>query len=460
MAVDQTVVMHTNGVADNLFVIPLESRDRYILYAPLRHTAVIVNSAAINLLAGSENHIDQFDNSDSDEFIEFMKSLELYDAVDKELPDVQYSGDPKPSHVTLFLTTACNLRCSYCYASAGETAVENMSIDTARSGIDQVIKNALETQQAEITIAYHGGGEPGVNWRVLKQSYEYAQQLCHQNRLSMRAGMASNGVFRQHQIDWIIQHISGCSISFDGQPATQDLLRPLVNGKGSSKRVEETFRYFDQHDYAYAIRMTVTADHIASLPDSIEYIVTRFNPQQIQVEPAYQMGRWRDAPSAETDQFIACYREASLIAQNHGHRLNFSAARAGIATQHFCGISRDNFSLTPGGSVSACFETFSEQSELADHFIYGEKERDGGFSFDLGKLQQLRNHTGNNSKFCEACFARWSCAGDCHHKNRLLYGDKPFAGTDRCHIIRELTRDQILENIRSAGGLFWKQGSH
>ncbi len=457
MSVEQAIVMNTKAVVSDLFVIPLESRDRYILYAPLRHTAVILNGAAINLLAELHNHNEDSVDLISGEFTNFMKNLELYDAADKVLVDKEYFGEPKPNHITLFLTTACNLRCTYCYASAGDTETENMSIDTAKSGIDQAIKNALETQQSGITIAYHGGGEPGVNWRVLRQSYEYAQQACYKNNLSIKAGMASNGVLKQDQISWVIQHINGCSISFDGKPGTQDLLRPMANGKGSCERVEETFRYFDQHDYSYAIRMTVTADHIATLPESIEYIVTRFNPQKIQVEPAYQMGRWRDAPSSETNQFISSYREASLIAKKHGQRINFSATRVGLTTQHFCGISQDNFSLTPGGSVSACFETFSEQSELADHFIYGQQEQDGSFSFDLDKLQQLRSHTGNNSEFCKACFARWSCAGDCHHKNRLLYGDKPFTGTDRCHIIRELTRDQILENIQDAGGLFWKQ---
>jgi hypothetical protein len=35
--------------------------------------------------------------------------------------------------------------------------------------------------------------------------------------------------------------------------------------------------------------------------------------------------------------------------------------------------------------------------------------------------------------------------------------DGEFVGSDRCHITRELTKDQILERIANAGGLFWHE---
>ena len=46
------------------------------------------------------------------------------------------------------------------------------------------------------------------------------------------------------------------------------------------------------------------------LPDSIAYICANFRPQRIQAEPAYQIGRWWDAPSAETAELIAAFRAA------------------------------------------------------------------------------------------------------------------------------------------------------
>ena len=57
--------------------------------------------------------------------------------------------------------------------------------------------------------------------------------------------------------------------------------------------------------------------------------------------------------------------------------------------------------------------------------------------------------------WCAGCFVRWSCGGDCYHKALAIHGDGEFAGTERCAIIRELTKDQILANIAEAGGVFW-----
>jgi uncharacterized protein len=38
-------------------------------------------------------------------------------------------------------------------------------------------------------------------------------------------------------------------------------------------------------------------------------------------------------------------------------------------------------------------------------------------------------------------------------------GGGEFNGSARCHVIRELTKDQILEKIEASGGLFWHEPS-
>lgn len=60
--------------------------------------------------------------------------------------------------------------------------------------------------------------------------------------------------------------------------------------------------------------------------------------------------------------------------------------------------------------------------------------------------------------FCQGCFAKWTCAGDCYHKALTVSGNEEFQGSDRCHITRELTKDQILAKIAASGGLFWHEG--
>ena len=282
---------------------------QYLIYAPLRKAAFVGNTAVVNALADlKEGRLSQDQNLD-ESLLEFLRRLEILDAGDESQPITNFAGDPEPTTVTLFLTTACNLRCTYCYASAGETPATFMTLDIAKRGIDFVAGNAVKKQVPHFDISYHGGGEPTVNWRVMEDSLAYAREKATELGLAVHASTATNGVLSDKQIDWIIANLDGVSLSFDGLPSMHDRHRLNMLGQGSSKQVISTIRRFDEANFRYGLRVTVTADQICSLPDSVEFICSQFNPQRIQVEPAYQLGRWKDAVSAETSQFIMPIRK-------------------------------------------------------------------------------------------------------------------------------------------------------
>jgi uncharacterized protein len=445
----------TPRLSAELFLIPVE--DSYLVYAPLRQAAFLANNRVVNLLADLQEG-ELGTGPDVGDWLEFLRRLEIVDGGEEARPITTHSGTPKPTTVTLFLTTACNLRCKYCYASAGDTPTRVMPPEVARRGIDFVIGNAVELGRPEIEIAYHGGGEPTVNWRTLTESHEYAVERAAAHGLRVRAALATNGVMTDAKIDWVIGHLEGVSLSFDGLPEVHDANRLTILGQGSSEAVVHTIRRFDAADFNYGLRLTVTREHIPKLEASIRYVCANFRPQRIQVEPAYQLGRWRDAPSAETADFIAAFRAAQATACLFGQEIQFSGARVGTLSNHFCGITQDSFCLTADGNVSACYETFLEENEWAKTFFYGSYEpAQQTYRFNLPVLDHLRQQTVEHRDFCQGCFAKWSCGGDCYHKALTVNGDGEFAGSDRCHIIRELTKDQILAKIAAAGGLFWHE---
>lgn len=131
------------------------------------------------------------------------------------------------------------------------------------------------------------------------------------------------------------------------------------------------------------------------------------------------------------------------VAARQGHSLSFSGARLGLLTNHFCGVSQDSFSLTADGNVSACYEVFLETLPRAERF-YGRFDADEQqFRFELPVLNKVpRRQTVDQHPFCDGCFAKWSCGGDCYHKAMAVNGTPEFKGTDRCHLIRELTQDR------------------
>ncbi|UNZ18464.1 radical SAM protein [Streptomyces sp. 891-h] len=440
-----------NGTPD-VFAIPLED-EAYLVYAPLHGVAFAATKGLVAALPGVLAGAGGSEGGE-DSVAAFAREAGLLRTPPS--PVTRRKGDPAPTEVTLFLTTACNLRCTYCYASAGDAPATYMSMEVAKQGIDFVIDNAKRLRAPYVGVNYHGGGEPSVHWNLMTESLAYAHERA--DGLDVIAASAGNGVFTDRQIDWMIANLNGgMSLSFDGLPEAHDKHRPTVRGTGSSDRVMHTMRRFTDADYPYAVRLTVTAEQIPLLPDSIEFILSRFTPQRVQVEPAYQLGRHEGKPDAETEDFIAAYREAQARAARFGHELVYSAARVGTLTNHFCGITQDNFCLTPSGNVSACFEAFSEDNEFADVFFYG-SSGPNGYTFDMDALGRLRELGVEQRAFCDGCFAKWNCAGDCYHKSLSANGRGEFVGSQRCHITRELVKDQLLTRIAGSGGLLWRDG--
>lgn len=446
------------SLSAEIFSIPLD-KCRYLLYAPLRRAAFIGNARMVNFLADLQAGIYAVEADPDGAFVEFLRGIEILDADTEEtLPITVFTAAPQPTVLSLFLTTACNLRCTYCYASAGDSAKKAMSFDVAKSGIDFVVANAVKRQTGQFQIAYHGGGEPSLNWRVMVQSLTYAQDKAAKLGLEISAGTATNGVLNNKQIDWIIANLQGVNLSCDGLPTVHDLHRRKINGTGSSEHVMHTMQRLDEADFRYGIRMTVTTEATAQLPASVEFLCQQFNPERIQIEPMYQLGRGRDSNAAENAAFVAAYRTASVCAKRYGQEILYSGARLDTLTNHFCALSQDNFCLSPNGNVSACYEAYAEDIDTEKLFFYGTPNPNGdGFIFDLAKLDHLRRQAVQHRPYCHNCFAKWHCAGDCYYKAVATHGLGEFSGTARCQITRELIQDQILERIVQAGGVFWRE---
>jgi len=444
-------------ISTDVFVIPL--LNRFLVYAPLRRAAFITNAAAVNLLNRLRQDEIQPANEGEAIFLRLCREIRLI-GEDGDLPISTFEWDVfKPTEVTLFLTTRCNLRCVYCYASAGEQPLAEMSLETAKRGIDFVCRNALGCGKREFGVGYHGGGEPTTHWDVLTESFAYAQQLARENGLDVYGSMATNGVLSPEKQQWIIQNFRGVNLSVDGLPEVQDAQRPTPSGKPSSEAVLQTFRAFDAASFPYGIRITVTASSVERLPQSVAYLLEHAHPKHIQVEPVYVLGRGRaNGFAVDPLAFVEAFREGKKLAAQSGVDFCYSAARVDVLTNRFCTSCGEGFSLTPQGLVSSCYEVPDSSFEFGDQFVFGQfDERESRYLFDEEKLVRLRAHTVETIPWCRDCFCKWHCGGDCLYKSRHAMVDGEFAGDPRCEITRALTLDQIVEKIGKSGGTVWAE---
>jgi len=434
--------------ATELFVLPLNESE-YLVYAPLRGAALIANAALVRFLqmpdAGERT------GEISAEVLAWLRGTGIVGGAAERAPVLQLTGPPRPRVATLLLTSACNLRCAYCYAASGDAPATFMAPETARRAIDFVAANAAEAGALSFEVNYHGAGEPTQHWARLQESHLYARGVAQAKGLRLRSSLTTNGVLSDAQRAWIAAHLDAATVSFDGLPEVQDANRRLASGGGSSASVLTTLRAFDRAGFRYSIRMTATAESLVRLPQSVAFICRRFRPHAIQVEPVYRMGRGRDRASAETAAFIEAFRAARRTSGKAARLLRFSGARVGTVTNRFCGVANDNFCVSPKGNISACYEVADELQPWAERFFYGRPAAtESGYDFDERVYTGLRAQTVDRRQYCRGCFAKWHCAGDCFHKS-LDSGATEFAGAGRCEIVRELTKDQILEKIADSG---------
>jgi uncharacterized protein len=442
----------TYNLTTEFFAIPYRG-DTQLLYSPLKQILMLANSEMVDLVASLKDQTFAGVNGHNMDAVQLLLDSGAVNGPPDAPPSHKADDEWKPTEVTLFLTNACNLRCTYCYASGGEYK-GSMDMQVALKAVEFVARNAHELGRTEFGISYHGGGEPTLAWDVLTASAERAKELGRAYGLKAHLGLATNGVFSASKVDWLARNMNGFSISFDGPAWVQDHYRPTVAGSGSAETVEATLRHLDSHGAKYGVRLTVTDESVDHLAEIVAYILKRYSPSTVHLEPLFTHGRARTkglrAPHAKA--FIENFREAQSIAESYGLDLYYSGARTEVTTATFCCVPAGSFNVTPEGQLTACFEVCHPDDALADQFFYGELDKASDtFTVLTKQLKALANHTVRERAECENCFCKWHCAGDCIAKN--LISDqhaRENLKAARCIINQELTRDQLVRKLRES----------
>lgn len=368
-----------------------------------------------------------------------------------------WMGPPVYDTCVLFLTNRCNLRCVYCYAEAGDRPERRMSWPIARAALDRVAAEARLQPARRMTLAFHGGGEPTLNWPVLERAVRHAEDAARREGLHLQVCGAFNGYWSPARLEFIRTHFTELSLSVDGLPELQDRQRPTRGGRPSAGVVERTLRSFDAAGFPYGLRLTVTAEGAGRLHESVAYLCEHFRPHTIQVEPVFAEGRGAALPPAAADPavFIDRFIRSDAIAASAGVRLFYSGARPDSLTARFCLAPLCALVVTPEGSVTTCFEVFGPDHPQSDTFIVGHYDGRGGFEFRPDRLRARLAETVEDAEGCRGCFCRWHCAGDCRARPGRPAGrlEDP---SPRCRLNQELTKYLLLKKIETSGnGWLW-----
>ena len=186
----------------------------------------------------------------------------------------------------LHIAHDCNLACRYCFAEEGEYHGRRalMSFEVGKKALDFLIANSGNRRNLEVDFF---GGEPLMNWNVVKQLVEYGRSQEEPHNKKFRFTLTTNGVLLNDEImEFCNREMANVVLSLDGRKEVNDRMRPTRNGHGSSYDIiVPKFQKFakSREDRDYYVRGTFTRNNLDFSEDVKHYADLGF--EQLSMEP-------------------------------------------------------------------------------------------------------------------------------------------------------------------------------
>ena len=435
----------------DLYTIPISSADKekaFIVFRPLLGLAFVGNQAMANLAQSLALDPSQSLPEEIHTYLEKIGFL----CPDPPAPPPPDSGVFSPTGVALLMTNQCQLRCTYCYAGAGDYSKQNLALETGYAAIDYTYENLKRLHSQKFLVSLHGGGEPTFTWKTLRSLVAYARG----KPIPCEFSITSNGIWSEQQINWIMAYIGHVGISMDGSPQTQDLQRPTVSGKASSRWVMRTLQMLDANHFSYGLRLTAVPP-FERLMDDIRYLCENTQCTQMQVEAAFNTQRGEEGqPELEEGlEFLQVFFAAQRLAEGYGRDLRCAGSDVDKITTLACGSPYNTLVVTPHANIVACFEVVNDSHPLADLLTIG-RITPNGVEIDEDARSRLRKKIDERRASCRDCYCYWTCAGDCLIRSFYPDPDRYLEHGPRCELNRILLREMLLKQIAAGNGL-WKR---
>lgn len=159
----------------------------------------------------------------------------------KNMKDINSSIFKGPGLHIIVLTIRCNHSCLYCQASAKKYNKNyDMDIKTAKKSIDFAFKTLRDDG---LSIEFQGG-EPLMNWEVLKESIIYARKKESETKKPIELGVVTNlSLMDKEKADFLIENDVYICSSLDGNEYIHNNNRIFCKGN-SYKRTIKWLKYF------------------------------------------------------------------------------------------------------------------------------------------------------------------------------------------------------------------------
>lgn len=347
----------------------------------------------------------------------------------------------------LHIAHDCNLACKYCFAEEGEYHGRRalMSFEVGKKALDFLIENSGSRKNLEVDFF---GGEPLMNWEVVKQLVEYGRSKEAEYNKKFRFTLTTNGVLLNDEIlEFINKEMSNVVLSIDGREQVHNRMRPFRNGKGSYDLIVPKFiKTADSRNQTnYYVRGTFTHHNLDFAQDVLHLADLGF--KQISVEPVV-------APPTEDyaikeEDIPRLLEEYDYLAKEmierhkKGEDFNFfhfmidlEGGPCVAKRLSGCGSGTEYLAVTPWGDFYPCHQFVGNEE-----FLLGNVD-DGIVNTSVRDEFKLCNVYAKDK--CRNCFARFYCSGGCAANSYNFHGSILDAYDIGCELQRKRVECAIM----------------
>lgn len=316
----------------------------------------------------------------------------------------------------LHIAHTCNLTCDYCFAKQGNFCGERavMSFEVGKRAIDFLIEHSGSRKNLEVDFF---GGEPLMNFDVVKQIVAYARSVEKEHNKNFRFTLTTNGMLIDDDvIEFANRECHNVVLSLDGRKEVHDFLRKTASGKGSYDIIVPKFQKLveSRGGKGYYMRGTFTHNNPDFVNDILHMLDLGFT--ELSMEPVVCAP---DDPYAltEEDMKIVC-RQYEILAEEMIKR---EKEGKGFTFYHYmidltggpciykrisgCGSGTEYFAVTPWGDLYPCHQFVGEEAYRMGDIWEGISNRELMDSFKLCNAYAREE--------CRDCWAKLYCSGGC-----------------------------------------------
>ena len=316
----------------------------------------------------------------------------------------------------LHVAHTCNLNCSYCFASQGKYHGDRalMSFEVGKRALDFLIENSGSRRNLEVDFF---GGEPLMNWEVVKDLVKYARSVEKEHNKNFRFTLTTNGVLIDDEvIEFANKEMSNVVLSLDGRKEIHDLTRVDYAGNGSYEKIVPKFKKMVEarNGKDYYMRGTFTHANPDFTKDVFHMADMGFT--ELSMEPVVAA---KDDPMALTAEDIEVVKEQYEVLAKE--MLKREKEGKGFTFYHYmidltqgpciykrisgCGSGTEYMAVTPWGDLYPCHQFVGEEAYKLGDIWKGVTNND--------LREEFRSCNAYARPECADCWAKLYCSGGC-----------------------------------------------